>query len=101
MPQVRFLNLGLGVDVSSRGVGDASRTEALPRHGASAFLTFCCYRKLLLLEDDPPKRGRGEEVVWRRQRLRIADSRLSNDWAQRYGQAVDYRQLTFQNHETG
>jgi hypothetical protein len=32
---------------------------------------------------------------------RFAHSRLSNDWAHRYGQAVDYRRLTFQNHETG
>ena len=26
---------------------------------------------------------------------------VSNDWAHGYGQAVDYRRLTFQNHETG
>jgi hypothetical protein len=31
VPQVRFWNLGLGVDVSFRGVGDAAGAEALLR----------------------------------------------------------------------
>ena len=37
MPQVRCLNLGLVVDVSFRGVGYASGTEALLRQGSFAF----------------------------------------------------------------
>ena len=64
-------------------------------------IMLSCYRQLLLLEDDQPKQGRVEEVVWRQHLLRIDDSRLSNDWAHGCGQAVDYRRLTFQNHETG
>ena len=37
MPQVRCWNLGLGVDVSFRGVGDAGGAEALLRQGGFAF----------------------------------------------------------------
>src|SRR2546426_3729030 len=37
VPQVRCLNLGLVVDVSFRGVGYASGTEALLRQGSFAF----------------------------------------------------------------
>jgi hypothetical protein len=37
VPQVRFLNLGLGVDVSFRGVCHAGGTVALLRQGSSAF----------------------------------------------------------------
>jgi hypothetical protein len=37
VPQVRFLNLGLGVDVAVRGVGDASGAHAVLRQGRFAF----------------------------------------------------------------
>ncbi len=43
VPQVRFLNLGLGVDVAVRGVGDASGAQALLWQGRFAF----CYVQLL------------------------------------------------------
>jgi len=49
-----------------------------------------------------PRCNSGAEEGWPRDEPHWGwHSRLSNDWAHRYRQMVDYREVAFQNHKTG
>src|ERR1700690_3629693 len=49
VPQVRFLNLGLGVDLSWCGFAMPTGLKRYYGRGDLHFITFSCYRRLALL----------------------------------------------------
>ena len=69
MPQVRFVNLGLGFAVSSRRFPMPEGLQRLYGRGHLHFITFSCYRRLPLLKSPHARDVFVRELAQLRERM--------------------------------